>query len=79
VVISLQWEDELQEALSIYREMMELNPSDNQGIRSQLAGCLYEAGCDEELEKLLSRYRSDPSAASLPQVGCFKTFRQCLA
>jgi tetratricopeptide (TPR) repeat protein len=65
LAMSLQWEDELQEALSLYRRMMELNPNDNQGIRYQLAGCLYEAGCDGELEKLLSRYRRDPSAALL--------------
>ena len=65
LAMDLQGMDEIQEALSIYRHLMELNPNDNQGIRYQLVGCLYEAGCDEELEKLLAAYKGDPSAAFL--------------
>ncbi len=65
LAMELQGEDELNEALTLYRELMELNPNDNQGIRYQLAGCLYEAQCDQELEKLLAAYKNDPSAALL--------------
>jgi tetratricopeptide (TPR) repeat protein len=44
LAMDLQGEDELTEALALYRKLMELNPNDNQGIRYLLAGCLYEAG-----------------------------------
>ena len=65
LAMDLQWEDQLQESLALYHKLMELNPNDNQGIRYQLAGCLYEAGCDDELEKLLAANKDDPSAALL--------------
>jgi len=65
LAMELQGEDELAEALTLYRKLMELNPNDNQGIRYQLAGCLYEAECGQELEKLLSAHKNDPSAALL--------------
>ena len=65
LAMELQGEDELQEALTLYHKLMELNPNDNQGIRYQLVGCLYEAGCDDELEKLLAAYNGDPSAELL--------------
>ena len=44
------------EALKHYREMIELNPSDNQGIRYIIAGCLLYLGLDDELENLLGKY-----------------------
>lgn len=65
LAMDLQREDELTEALGFYRKLMELNPNDNQGIRYLLANCLYEARCDSELEKLLSEYSDDCSAALL--------------
>ncbi|MBI4534152.1 MAG: hypothetical protein HY711_09425 [Candidatus Melainabacteria bacterium] len=65
LAMDLQWEEELQESLTMYRKLMELNPNDNQDIRYQLAGCLYEAGCDQELDKLLTAHDDDPSAALL--------------
>lgn len=45
-----------QEALKHYREMMRLNPGDNQGIRYILSTCLLEIGADDELAELLDRY-----------------------
>jgi hypothetical protein len=39
--------------------LLEFNPGDNQGIRDLFLSCLYEAGCDEELEKLLAAYAGD--------------------
>ena len=65
----LQWEDEILEALTIYRKLIDLNPNDNQGIRYLLAGCLYEAHCSfeegygKELEKLLATHKDDITAA----------------
>ena len=44
------------EALKHYREMIELNPSDNQGIRYIIAGCFLYLGFEDELENLLGKY-----------------------
>jgi tetratricopeptide (TPR) repeat protein len=61
----LKWADELAEALEIFRTLMKLTQSDNQGIRYLLAPCLYEAGLDAELEKLLKAFSDDRAAALL--------------
>ncbi len=50
------------EALAHYREMLRLNPNDNQGIRHVLAICLLELQYHEELDALLKRYEEDISA-----------------
>jgi len=50
-----------EEALGHLRELMRLNPSDNQGVRYILLQCLLESGADEELGALLSRYGEDAS------------------
>lgn len=71
----LQADDQLDEALTIFRKLIELNPHDNQGIRHQFAGCLYEAECGEELEKLLSTFNDDPSA-SLKYIKALHLFRK---
>jgi tetratricopeptide (TPR) repeat protein len=52
-----------EEALAHLRELMRLNPSDNQGVRYILLQCLLESGADEELGELLERYGRDPSPA----------------
>jgi tetratricopeptide (TPR) repeat protein len=49
-------------AISHYRDMLRLNPGDNQGIRYVLAGCLMTRGDSEALKKLLKRYDGDCSA-----------------
>jgi tetratricopeptide (TPR) repeat protein len=41
-------------AIGHYRDMLKLNPSDNQGIRYVLAGCLLKQGDDSALKKLLA-------------------------
>ncbi len=53
---------EREQALAHYRRLLELNPSDNQGVRYQLAGCLLEEGLDEELGELLEQYEEEASA-----------------
>lgn len=52
----------LEEAITHYREMLELNPNDNQGIRYRLVTVLAETDRLEELESLLETYRDDYSA-----------------
>lgn len=57
------WElGEREEAIEHYREMLDLNPGDNQGIRYELAGWLLEEERDEVLGELLERYEEDASA-----------------
>lgn len=57
------WElGERQKAIEHYREMLDLNPGDNQGIRYELAGWLLDEELDEELGELLQRYGEDASA-----------------
>jgi tetratricopeptide (TPR) repeat protein len=43
-------------ALSHYRDMLKLNPNDNQGIRYVLAGCLLRQGDDGALKQLLAAH-----------------------
>lgn len=51
------------EALVHYRDMLRLNPSDNQGLRYVLASCLLDLGRDEEIADLLKEYEDDAAAA----------------
>jgi tetratricopeptide (TPR) repeat protein len=54
------WElGERREAIDHYKQMLDLNPDDNQGIRHELADCLLDEGLDEELGDLLERYEDD--------------------
>jgi tetratricopeptide (TPR) repeat protein len=48
-------------AIAHYREMLRLNPGDNQGIRYVLAAALLEIGDDEALRDLLRAYDDDGS------------------
>jgi len=50
------------EALPHLRDLLRLNPDDNQGVRSILTGALAGLGEDEELGTLLDRYDEDESA-----------------
>jgi len=51
-----------QEAVSHLREMLRLNPGDNQGIRYILAARLLMMNRDEELGELLDSYSDEPTA-----------------
>lgn len=51
-----------QQAIEHYRELLRLNPNDNQGNRYQLTHLLLKEGMDEELAELLSQYEDDASA-----------------
>ena len=50
-----------EESLGHLRELMRLNPADDQGVRYILLQCLLESGADEELGGLLDRYGRDTS------------------
>lgn len=50
------------EAVGHYRDMLRLNPNDNQGIRYLLIDSLLELGRDEDAAALLKRYEDDGSA-----------------
>ena len=50
------------EAIAHYRDLLRLNPNDNQGLRYELASYLLELGLDDELTGLLATYEDDCSA-----------------
>jgi hypothetical protein len=57
------WEmGEAARAVEHYRELMRLNPGDNQGNRYPLARLLLQEGQDEELGALLGEYGEEASA-----------------
>jgi tetratricopeptide (TPR) repeat protein len=49
-------------AIGHFRDMLRLNPNDNQGIRYLLAGCLLRRGDEDALKKLLASYADEGSA-----------------
>ncbi len=63
-----------EEAIGHYRDMLRLNPGDNQGIRYLLAACLLEMGEVGALQELLGQY-DEPTAAWLC-TGALVTFLQ---
>jgi tetratricopeptide (TPR) repeat protein len=63
------------EALEHYRDMLRLNPNDNQGVRYILVACLLELGRDDEVAVLLEVYPEDV-AATWPWTGALLSFRK---
>ena len=53
---------DVEAAISNYRDMLRLNPDDNQGIRYVLAVCLMKSGDTEALKTLLKQYEEDARA-----------------
>lgn len=51
--------DEGEQAIAIWREMLRLNPGDNQGVRYQLLACLMELQRNEETKALLEQFEGD--------------------
>jgi tetratricopeptide (TPR) repeat protein len=51
-----------EEAIGHYRELLRLNPNDNQGNRYLLAGCLLALDRDAELTELLDAYGQECTA-----------------
>lgn len=50
------------EAVTHYRDMLCLNPNDNQGIRYLLLDCFLILGRNDDATKLIKRYKEDGSA-----------------
>jgi tetratricopeptide (TPR) repeat protein len=61
----LHFQGETPRAIPVFKDLLRLNPNDNQGARYELATCLLEQGNDEELENLLMEYERDGSAVWL--------------
>jgi tetratricopeptide (TPR) repeat protein len=59
---SLEDLGQLDEALPHYRELLRLNPGDNQGARYPFLNALLLAGRDDEAGALLRQFGDDPSA-----------------
>lgn len=58
------WDNGLRdEAVTHYRDMLRLNPNDNQGIRYLLMDCLLVLGRNDDAGKLIKHYKEDGSAA----------------
>jgi tetratricopeptide (TPR) repeat protein len=66
---------ERQTALGHVRDMLRLNPGDNQGLRYTLANWLLEAGNLSELDRLLDQYPDDISA-TWPYTRALSRFRR---
>ena len=49
-------------AIGHFRDMLRLNPNDNQGVRYLLAGCLLRRGEEAALKELLASYEDEGSA-----------------
>ncbi|NLY75052.1 MAG: tetratricopeptide repeat protein [Firmicutes bacterium] len=58
------------EAIEIYREMLRLNPGDNQGVRYSLIACLLEEARWDEAEAFLKEYGDE--------VGCHMAYSRAL-
>jgi len=54
---------QLEEAAEHYRELLRLNPMDNQGVRHLLLACLLEMKVNDEAGQLLKKYRDDKALA----------------
>jgi len=54
--------DRRDEAIEHYRELVRLNPGDNQGVRYSLLAALLLAGRDDDAATLLDQYSDEPTA-----------------
>jgi tetratricopeptide (TPR) repeat protein len=66
---------ERQPAIDHLRDLLRLNPGDNQGVRYTLATWLLEVGNDAELDRLLDQYPDDISA-TWPYTRALARFRR---
>jgi tetratricopeptide (TPR) repeat protein len=57
----LDLEEQFDEAIAHYRDLIRLNPGDNQGVRRPLARLLAEVGRDAELRVVIDEFKDDDS------------------
>ncbi len=55
----LRYTDGEEEAIAIWREMLCLNPNDNQGVRYRLLALLIEMNCNDDAEALMKKCGED--------------------
>jgi len=67
---------DLDGAVHHYRELLRLNPNDNQGVRHMLLPCLLEMNADEEAAELLKQNKDDKVLAIWCYARALLTFRQ---
>ena len=67
---------DINEAVRHYRELLRLNPNDNQGVRHMLLPCLLEMNADDEVSELLKKNKGDEVLASWCYTRALLTFRQ---
>ena len=83
---SLEALDRHDEAIEHYRELLRLNPGDNQGVRYSLLCALLLAGRDEEALTLIEQFGDEPTAlwhygralAVFRREGDSRAARECL-
>lgn len=83
---SLEALDRRDEAIEHYRELLRLNPGDNQGVRYALLAALMLAGRDAETGALLAQFDDEPTAlwrygralAVFRREGDSRAARECL-
>ncbi len=64
------------EAIEHYYELLRLNPNDNQGIRYLLLNALLVARRNDDAQKLLNKYKKDPTATWLYSTALLEFRRQ---
>jgi tetratricopeptide (TPR) repeat protein len=65
-----------EEAAEHYRELLRLNPGDNQGVRFSLWPCLLMLDQNDEVESLLERYQDDQGLCMWDYTRALLTFRR---
>jgi tetratricopeptide (TPR) repeat protein len=83
---SLEALDRRDEAIEHYRELIRLNPGDNQGVRYSLLAALLLAGRDEDALTLIEQFGDEPTAvwrygralSVFRREGDSRTARDCL-
>jgi tetratricopeptide (TPR) repeat protein len=64
-----EWEGRLEEALTIYQELLSLNPNDSQGVRALAVTALFALRRPEEVLKVCTAYPDD----GMPEVAYGRT------
>jgi len=58
-------EEEVEEALRLFQELLSLNPNDNQGVRAMAEGALFKLGRLEDALKITEQYPDDVMSETL--------------
>jgi tetratricopeptide (TPR) repeat protein len=75
LAVCLEQLGRLEEAAEHYRELLRLNPNDNQDVRWNLWPCLLRLDQNDEVEALLKRYEDDRGSCMWDYTRALVTFR----